>query len=60
MNQHTANSAIAEPPVHTAAAVSRDRGIDRDAVHESDLVYLRERVKHMRMARGEWLLGTNN
>lgn len=57
MHTQTGNLAIAEPPVRTASAVSRDRGVERDEVQPSDLTMLRERVKRMRMPRGEWMPG---
>jgi hypothetical protein len=57
MHTQNGNLAIAEPPVRTASAVSRDRGLERDEVQPSDLTMLRERVKRMRMPRGECVPG---
>lgn len=59
MHTQNGNLAIAEPPVRTASAVSRDRGVERDEVQPSDLTMLRERVKRMRMPRGEWMPGVD-
>ena len=59
MDSHNGNLALAEPPIRTASAVSRDRGVERDQVQPSDLHMLRERVKRMRMPRGEWMPGVD-
>jgi hypothetical protein len=57
MHKQNGNLAIAEPPVRTASAVSRERGVERDEVRPTDLAMLRERVKRMRMPRGECVPG---
>lgn len=60
MPTQNGNLAIAEPPVRTASAMSRDRGVEqRDEVRANDLAMLRERVKRMRMPRGEWMPGVD-
>lgn len=52
-NEH-GNLAIAEPPVRVAAP-SREPRLEREPVDASELVMLRERVRRMRMPRGESL-----
>ena len=53
MLQDHGNLALAEPPVRTAGVANRERGVARDEVHPTELAMLRERVKRMRMPRGE-------
>ena len=55
MLQDHGNLALAEPPVRTAVGVSRDRSVEREEVQAADMAALRDRVKRMRMPRGEWL-----
>jgi hypothetical protein len=54
MKTTTSNLAIAEPPARTAVP-QRDRAIEREPVHPSELAMLRERVRHMRLPRGEFM-----
>jgi hypothetical protein len=53
MNQKTGNLAIAEPPVRPSIP-QRDRATEREPVHAGDLAMLRDRVRRMRMPRGEF------
>ena len=52
MKQQTGNLAIAEPPVRPSVP-QRDRASEREPVVASDLAMLRDRVRRMRMPRGE-------
>jgi hypothetical protein len=53
MKTSTSNLAIAEPPVRPAMPAHRDRPVDREPAHPADLAMLRERVRRLRMPRGE-------
>jgi hypothetical protein len=53
MHKTTGNLAIAEPPVRPVTPVHRDRPADREPAHPADLAMLRERVRRLRMPRGE-------
>jgi hypothetical protein len=55
MSKTTGNIAIAEPPVRPLMPAHRERSKDREPAHPSDLAMLRERVRRMRMPRGECL-----
>ncbi len=52
MKHQTGNLAIAEPPVRPSIQ-QRERATERDAAHAADLAMLRDRVRRMRMPRGE-------
>ena len=54
MNLQNGNLAIAEPPVRPSIA-PRDRAAEREPAHAADLAMLRDRVRRMRMPRGECL-----
>jgi len=54
MKTTTSNLAIAEPPVRTVVP-QRERTNEREPVHASELAMLRERVRRMRLPRGEFM-----
>jgi hypothetical protein len=54
MKTTTSNLAIAEPPVRPATT-QRERANERESAHASELAMLRERVRRMRMPRGEFM-----
>lgn len=54
MKTPTSNLAIAEPPVRTVLP-QRERANEREPVHPSELAMLRERVRRMRLPRGEFV-----
>ncbi|MFM7806385.1 MAG: hypothetical protein ACKPEA_00470 [Planctomycetota bacterium] len=54
MKHETSNLAIVEPLVRPSISM-RDRAAEREPAHASDLAMLRDRVKRMRMPRGEFL-----
>jgi hypothetical protein len=54
MNTTTSNLAIAEPLVRTVVP-QRDRADGREQVSPSELSMLRERVRRMRLPRGEFV-----
>jgi hypothetical protein len=54
MKNSTSNLAIAEPPVR-AASPQRERAGEREPVHSTELAMLRERVRRMRLPRGEFM-----
>jgi hypothetical protein len=54
MSKQTGILAIVEPPVRPSIPV-RDRGGEREPLLASDLAMLRDRVRRMRMPRGETL-----
>ncbi len=55
MRTDLGNIAIAEPPVQTVAVVIASETV-REPVLLSDLAILRERVKRIRLPRGECIL----
>jgi hypothetical protein len=59
MRHQTGNIAIAEPPVRVAPP-SRDARPEREPVQASDLAMLRDRVRRMRLPRGEMLPRTQH
>ena len=54
MKTTTSNLAIAEPPVRTVTS-QRERASEREPAHASELAMLRERVRHMRLPRGDFM-----
>jgi hypothetical protein len=54
MNHKTGTIAIAEPPVRPSVP-QRERVVDREPAHPADLAMLRERVRRMRLPRGEFV-----
>ena len=54
MSLQSRHVAIVEPPVRPSIP-TRDRAAEREPLHGSDLALLRERIKRMRMPRGELL-----